>query len=81
MLAANERKEFWKILKRQIRDIQDSEPESDSKESDSENYPDYISQSEEDTDSETQSQEESEEETDEETEEESWMLLKKNRRV
>ena len=83
MMPTNERKEFRKALRKEVRELQDSEPESDSTESESENYPDYISESEEDTDSESDSEEEAEEDTDsesdseEESEEESWMLDKK----
>ena len=75
MLPSNERKEFRKALRKEIREMHDSEPRSESTESESENYPDYISQSEEDTDSESECDEESEydseEEYEEETEEES----------
>ena len=75
MLPSNERKEFRKALRKEIRERDDSETESESTERESENYPDYISQSEEDTDSESECDEESEydseEEYEEETEEES----------
>ena len=73
MLPSNERKEFRKALRKEIRERErdDSETESESTERESENYPDYISQSEEDTDSESECDEESEDDSVEETEEES----------
>ena len=60
LLPTNEKKEFRKALRKEIREIKDSELESESTESESENYPDCLSQSEKVIDIEAESEEESE---------------------
>ena len=67
LLPTNEKKELRKALRKEIREIKDSELESESTESESKNYPDCLSQSEKVTDREAESKEESEDETEEES--------------